>query len=110
MLADTNDNKAVFGARFGDYNDNEISRGMHFDDWWPDLYACKEGEAYELHMPDGKVIKTFQSKEGNDAIDRPLFAVLKEIDLTTLNKSVPFVLGVEMVSSSLAETWIPTHC
>jgi hypothetical protein len=108
VLVETSDDKAVFGGRHGEYNDNEITRGVRFD-WWPDFYACAENEPYEIHMPDGQVVKTFQSQEGNDAIDRPFFGllmeVLKEADLHLLNKGKPFILGVEMGSSGLQETW-----
>ena len=109
VLLETSDDKSVFGGRYGEYNDNEFGRGVRFDEWWPDLYACKEDEPYEIQMPDGGVRRTFQSKEGNDAIDKPLFNLLKEVlreaDLGKIKRAQPFILSVQMGNSPLEESW-----
>src|SRR5579872_1662741 len=111
VLLETSDDKSVFGDRYGEYNDNEFGRGVHFDEWWPDLYKCEEDEAYEINSENETVITTYKSKEGNDAIDKPLFELLKKIlreaNFDQVNKASPFVLGVEMGSSALEESWSP---
>jgi hypothetical protein len=108
VLLETSDDKAVFGGRYGEYNDNEFGRGVTFE-WWPDLYSCAEGEPYEIELEDRSVVRTFQSEEGNDAIDRPLFELLKQVlrdaDISSVNKGASFALAVEMGSSGLEETW-----
>ena len=108
VLLETSDDRAVFGGRFGEYNDNEYGR-IYFDDWWPDLYACPEGEPYEIHLHGGAVVRTMQSEQGNDAIDRPLFGLLKDVlaaaDLSGVRRDKRLALTVEMGSSGLAESW-----
>lgn len=109
VLLDTSDNHAVFGGRHGEYNDNEFGKGVSFDKFWPNLYECEEDEPYEILHDNGKVVTKYQSRDGNDAIDKPLFALLKEIlrdtDVTHIKKSKPLVLAIEMGSSPLQTSW-----
>ncbi len=64
-------------GRPGEYNDNEYA-SVRFD-WWPDFNSRPEGKPYEIYLEDGTVIKTLQDEEGNDAIDKPFFAMLKQV-------------------------------
>jgi hypothetical protein len=121
LLLKTSDDASVFsgkrfsGRRFfegrlvGEYSDNEYA-SSHFDKWWPDLYKCPEGEPYQIRFPDGTVFETIQSDEGNAAIDRPLFMLLKKVmkatDFSPLNRIKPLPLAVVMGDSALAEEWL----
>jgi len=106
---ETSDDKAVFGGKPGEYDDDEFGRGVSFQETWPDFYAAGEDESLELALEDGSIVTT-SWREGNDAIDKPFFNLLKEIlreaDLTGLNKMKRLQLSVEMGSSPLEETWI----
>jgi hypothetical protein len=106
---ETSDDGAVFGDADYEYEENEYGSGVRFDEYWPDFYACKEGEPYEIALENGKTVTTYQSKEGNNAIDKPLFNLLKEVlmqtDLADLKKAGSLMLAVEMGSSDLEETW-----
>jgi hypothetical protein len=107
---ETSDDETVFGESEYEYEENEYGGGVRFDEYWPNFYAGEEGEPYEIALENGKTVTTFQSKEGNNAIDNPLFNMLKEVlneaDLQGLKKGRSLKLAVEMGSSELEEEWM----
>jgi hypothetical protein len=78
--------------------------------WWPNLYEV--GRSFTIKLPDGKVLRRSTDKDGNDAIDKPLFKLLMEV----LREALPFKglklakgfrVGVELADSSCMKFWEP---
>ena len=109
VTMETSDDDAVFGGVHGEYAAKEVGPGVTFDSFWPDFYAVEDSEPYEITLEDGTVTKTYQSKVGNDAIDKPLFKLLQEVlaeaDLASVNKTKSLKLAVEMGCSGLQKAW-----
>jgi hypothetical protein len=95
----------AYDFKYSEYGHEEF-------EWWPDLY--KVGPSFTISLPDGKVLRRSTDKNGNDAIDEPLFKLLTE----TLTEALPFKglklakgfrVGVEMHDSACVKFWSPTQ-
>lgn len=79
-------------------------------DWWPSLYDI--GRTFKILMPDGRIKRRSFDKDGNVAIDKPLFELLREIlreawPIKGIRLAKTFRLGVELHDSACVEFWIP---
>ncbi len=93
----------VYDFKFAEYD------GVDFE-WWPNLYEV--GQSFTIKLPNGKVLRRSDDKNGNDAIDKPLFELLKEV----LREALPFKglklakgfrVGVELHDSACVKFWAP---
>jgi hypothetical protein len=107
-LATSND-EAVFGDQFGEYNADEFGNPITFDEIWPDFYEKPEDEPYEILLANDKVLTTYPSEVGDEAIDKPFFSLLEEIlrnsDLRRINMGSPLTLSVQVGNDYLEKTW-----
>src|SRR5262249_36015863 len=79
-------------------------------DWWPNLYEV--GSDFKIKMADGRVLRRSTDKNGNDAIDKPLFELLMELvrqaeQVTALPPADPVRRGVQIADSALVQFWVP---
>lgn len=97
--------------KHGGAYDFKYSEYGHEDfEWWPDLY--KVGASFTILLPDGRKMRRSTDKNGNDAIDKPLFKLLTEalteaLPFRGLRLSKGFRVGVEMHDSSCVKFWSP---
>jgi hypothetical protein len=79
-------------------------------EWWPNLYEV--GPSFTIKLPDGKVLRRSMDKNGNDAIDKPLFELLTEVMIEALpfnglTMAKRFRVGVEMADGAHIRFWSP---
>src|SRR5262245_10866594 len=77
-ILESTDDAAVLGGEESEYNENEFGPGISFDGW-PNFYDRSEGEKFEIHMPDGSTKITDPELDGDEAINWPVFELLKEV-------------------------------
>jgi hypothetical protein len=75
VIIHTSDDATVFKDEIEEYVSNEFGGGIQLQ--WPDMYG--PGDENVFAWPGGNERRTNQAKEGNDAIDLPLFDLLVEI-------------------------------
>lgn len=91
----------AYGFKYAEY-------AQEIFEWWPDLY--KVGSDFNIKLPDGEILRRSTDKNGNDAIDKPLFKLLVEtlteaLPFKKLNRARKFRVGVEMHDSSCVKFW-----
>lgn len=108
VLLETTDDSAVFDGRHGEYVANEFGPGITFEGW-PSFYDRGEGEKYEILMPDGTITITDPDQDGDEAINWPVYellkAVLSEATFDNISKAIPLTLAVEIGNTDFKSEW-----
>jgi hypothetical protein len=94
----------------GAYDFKYSEYGREDFEWWPDLYEV--GPSFTIKLPDGTVLRRSTDKDGNNAIDKPLFKLLTEVmtealPFKGLKLAKRFRVGVEMHDSPCMRFWSP---